>query len=97
MKVKKCELCKGSGITAKDSDGNSLKCESCNGEGWYELAEEIDDNEESKLDPMFVKLSQHVGHAIEIVGYGIQGRYQNISIECVDCNEVLYDVEREEE
>ena len=32
-----CNECGGSGITAKDSDGTSLKCETCNGTG-YEAA-----------------------------------------------------------
>lgn len=48
-------------------------------------------------NPMFKKLNQHVGHAVEVVGYGVNGQNQNISIECLDCNEVLYDVEKEED
>lgn len=47
-------------------------------------------------NPMFTKLSQHVGHAVDVVGYGTNGEHQNISIECLDCNEVLYDVEKYE-
>lgn len=49
-----------------------------------------------RINPMFTRLSQHVGHAIDCVGYGTNGEYVNISIECLDCNEVLYDAEKYE-
>lgn len=32
-------------------------------------------------------LSEHIGHNIECVSYGKQK--QNVSVECVDCNEVI--------
>lgn len=38
------------------------------------------------------KLAPHVGHAIVCVGYG-QGDIVNVSIECEDCNEVLFDID----
>ena len=52
----------------------------------------------------FNKLKEHIGHSIEIVGYakGAIGFYptdeeidwENISIECLDCNEVLIDFDK---
>lgn len=51
----------------------------------------------------FNKLAEHVGHSIDIVGYQLgeltrqptfnPKDYANISIECIDCNEVLIDFE----
>lgn len=38
------------------------------------------------------KLAPHVGHAVICVGYG-QDEIVNISIECEDCNEVLFDID----
>ena len=38
------------------------------------------------------KLARHVGHHVVCVGYG-QDEIVNISIECEDCNEVLYDLD----
>lgn len=38
------------------------------------------------------KLKPHVGHAVICVGYG-QDEIVNISIECEDCNEVLFDID----
>jgi hypothetical protein len=125
-----CSVCRGSGITAIDSDGSKFKCEECNGTGEElppELPNEMEvtlENDEDpaeyvadactdktgyliigckweeigdNINPMFTKLSQHVGHAIDCVGYGTNGEYVNISIECLDCNEVLYDAEKYEE
>ena len=55
---------------------------------------------------MFNKLIPHIGHSIEVVGYaaGTNGMYatldlrdyQNVAIECLDCNEVLIDYDKEE-
>ena len=56
----------------------------------------------------FNKLKYHVGHSIEIVGYEYSidktslypsdedKEWENISIECLDCNEVLIDFENNE-
>lgn len=33
MKDLKCDVCGGSGITARDSNGDSMKCEECDGSG----------------------------------------------------------------
>ena len=41
-------------------------------------------------------LKSHIGHKIVVVGYG-QEEIVNASIECEDCNEVLYSVEKYEE
>ena len=38
------------------------------------------------------KLKPHVGHAVVCIGYG-QDEIVNISIECEDCNEVLFDID----
>lgn len=38
------------------------------------------------------KLSPHVGHAVVCVGYG-DDEIVNISIECEDCSEVLFDID----
>ena len=38
------------------------------------------------------KLSPHVGHAVSCVGYG-DDEIVNISIECEDCSEVLFDID----
>lgn len=57
-----------------------------------------------KVKYMYEKLSFHIGHSIEIVGYGKSTfepyatikDYENVSIECLDCNEVLIDYENNE-
>lgn len=41
---------------------------------------------------MYNKLKNHIGHAIDCVAY----ENQNISIECLDCNEVLIDYDNPE-
>ena len=55
----------------------------------------------------FNKLKEHIGHSIEIVGYGGKTEsvpylyptheeidFVNISIECIDCNKVLIDFDK---
>ena len=60
----------------------------------------------SKKNYMFDKLKEHIGHSIEIVGYG-NGKiglyatlettdFVNVSIECLDCNEVLIDYDNKD-
>lgn len=44
----------------------------------------------------FDELKRHVGHKIVCVSYGDENNPQNISIECEDCFEVLFDVDRDE-
>lgn len=41
----------------------------------------------------FKRLHSHLGHRVECVGYG-QDEIINMSIECLDCNEVLYSVDK---
>ena len=41
------------------------------------------------------KLEPHVGHQVVCVGYG-DGEIVNVSIECEDCNEVLFDLDASE-
>lgn len=42
---------------------------------------------------LYEKIAAHVGHEIEVVTYG-RDEDVNVSIECVDCDEVLYDVDK---
>ncbi|MEK6881695.1 MAG: hypothetical protein AABY22_18895 [Nanoarchaeota archaeon] len=45
----------------------------------------------------YTELKRHIGHNIACVGYALQDKqsaerlseYQNVAIECEDCNEVL--------
>lgn len=56
---------------------------------------------------MFDKLKEHVGHSIVLVGYGDYKEkklltwdipeFINVSIECLDCNEVLIDYDKVED
>lgn len=39
----------------------------------------------------YTDLVQHLGHNIECVGYGKSTPFENVALECVDCNEVLMD------
>lgn len=43
----------------------------------------------------FKDLKHHVGHEVEVVTYGDPP--VNVAIECLDCNEVLLDFDREED
>ena len=39
------------------------------------------------------KLAPHVGHKVSCVGYGDEnGAIVNVSVECEDCNEVLFEL-----
>ena len=52
------------------------------------------------MNEMFNKLKAHVGHNIEIVTYGLTSKEDdqvNVSIECLDCNEVLIDFDKNDE
>jgi len=42
-------------------------------------------------------LIEHVGHNIECVKYEKHGLVYGLALECVDCNEVLYSEEIEDE
>ncbi len=54
----------------------------------------------------FNKLKDHIGHSIEVVGYARakdkshvyptdeEKDWEDISVECLDCNEVLIDFDR---
>lgn len=41
----------------------------------------------------FNMLLSHAGHRIEIVTYGTLDDIRNVSIECIDCNEVIADMD----
>jgi hypothetical protein len=43
----------------------------------------------------FNELNNHYGHALEVVRYEYEGEIVNASLECVECNEVLLDYEKE--
>jgi hypothetical protein len=45
----------------------------------------------------FEELFQHIGHKVECVFYGEDDNPRNVAIECIDCNEVLFEFDREEE
>ncbi len=45
----------------------------------------------------FEELKRHYGHTIELVLYGEKDNPSNIAIECVDCNEVILDFNKDEE
>ncbi len=63
----------------------------------------------NKPNYMFSKILEHAGHDIEIATYGqakdnshlyaTEDRFdiENVSIECITCNEVLIDFDKEEE
>lgn len=38
-------------------------------------------------------LVMHLGHDIRIAGYGGDDMYENLALECNDCNEVLADAD----
>ena len=37
----------------------------------------------------FEELTWHIGHEVEIVSYGRNGKIYNVSVECIDCGMVL--------
>ncbi len=41
----------------------------------------------------FEELRSHIGHDVTVVYYGREGNPVNVSIECNDCNEVLFDID----
>jgi len=48
---------------------------------------------------MFYKLKNHMGHAVAIVGYKDHDateveEYENIALQCYDCNEVILDSDK---
>ena len=47
--------------------------------------------------PMFDKILSHYGHKVAVAIYGAHEAPVNVAIECEDCNEVIYDIDREAE
>ena len=45
-----------------------------------------------QCDTYFKDLRQHIGHDIECAYYGGEGEPINIVIECMTCNQVLFDI-----
>lgn len=43
------------------------------------------------------ELKRHIGHTIECVAYGDINDPANVAIECTDCNEVLFDYDRDDD
>ena len=50
---------------------------------------------EGLFDNAKERLLPHAKHAIEIAWYGKEGDPWSITVECMDCHEVLIDFERE--
>lgn len=50
-------------------------------------------NKENNI--LFEKIKNHFGHSIHSYGYGLGGSevFTNVVVECLDCNEVLIDIE----
>jgi hypothetical protein len=47
-----------------------------------------------KNEMAFEILKSHIGHHVRVVSYDDdEGEIYNVSIECEDCNEVLYDLD----
>jgi len=44
----------------------------------------------------FDEMRVHIGHKIECVRYGQGDECLNVAVECVDCNEVLFDLNEDE-
>ena len=49
----------------------------------------------------YKELRRHVGHKVAVVYYGPEHEYEgdpaNVSVECEDCNEVLFDYDKPED
>lgn len=39
------------------------------------------------------KVLEHLGHEIEIATYGNNEQVMNVAIECLECNEVIWDAD----
>lgn len=48
------------------------------------------------INHKFNQIKSHMGHKIVVAVYGNHKYEDNVAIECVDCNEVLYDVDWKE-
>lgn len=45
----------------------------------------------------FKDLVQHHGHDVVVMSYGDSDDIQNVAIECLDCNEVLFNFDKDDE
>ena len=45
----------------------------------------------------FGLMRDHVGHKIEAVTYGTKTEVENVTIECEDCGQVLFDADRKKD
>jgi len=59
-----------------------------------ESDESESESDESRRNPLYDKLAEHIGHAIVVVTYG-DG--ENVAVECTDCCTVLVDADRYDE
>lgn len=85
--------CREAYITAyveHNEDEISLECVEQNG---MIVVKNTNDNFILYAEEKGSRLENHIGHALELVTYG--GK-ECIAIECVDCNEILYDTASEE-
>ena len=47
-----------------------------------------------RLNSLYEKLIEHIGHPVTIVTYG--KKQENVAIECTHCNEVLIDANKKD-
>ena len=47
-----------------------------------------------KVNILYQKISEHIGHKIVCVYYGTPENMQNVAVECEDCNEVIIDEDK---
>ena len=46
------------------------------------------------VEVMYEKIARHIGHNIEVATYG--DPIVNVSVECMDCHEVIVDADKED-
>lgn len=51
------------------------------------------DEPKYSVKDMFDRMEQHEGHYVEVVRYGTHDLCYNRAIECVDCSEVIFDID----
>ena len=44
--------------------------------------------------PEFLNLVAHVGHKVQVATYGSPNQTVNVAVECIECFEVITDVDR---
>jgi len=85
--------CKEAYITAYIEDYTDEVSLECTEENGMIIVKNVNDNFILYAEEKGERLEKHIGHSIELATYG--GK-QCIAIECMDCNEILYDTASEE-